>query len=118
MEKKEVVEIIKNISTYYGGKFKMDDPQGVVNAWFDILKDYEFTEIVENLKNYVKNNHFPPSVADIIKVEPAKDRAIPGYEDTKAMMANWDQERANAANDEVAKKHLADMRKILGIKRG
>lgn len=118
MDKKEVVEIIKTISNIYGSKFKMDDPQGTVNAWHMVLVDYEFDSIMANLQSYVKTNRFAPSVADIIEVEPAKDRAIPSYDETKEMMAKWDQERANAANDEIKKEQLANMRKILGINRG
>jgi hypothetical protein len=117
VERKDTVEIIKAVTTYYPN-FKMDDPKATVEAWHIILQDYEFESMMANLAAYVKANRFAPSVADIINVAPAKDRAIPSYEDTKAMFKKWDEDRANKADKETAQKHLAEIRKLLGINRG
>jgi hypothetical protein len=118
MDRKEAVEVLKAIETFYGNKFKIDNPKAELDAWHSILKDYEFDEIMHNLQNYVKTNRFAPSIADIINAGPAKDRAIPTYEETKQLINRWDQERADAADAATANEHLAKMRKILGIKRG
>jgi hypothetical protein len=118
MDKKQVVEIIKTIATLYGNKFKFDDPAAIVETWLKILKDYDFDIVMANLEDYVKSNHYPPSVADLVKTSAPKDRAIPTRDETLAMFEKWDQAKQEASNEKVANDHLAKMRKILGIKRG
>jgi hypothetical protein len=118
MERKEVIEIIKAVETFYQGKFKTDDPKALLDAWHGILKDYEFDLIHGHLIDYVKNNRFPPSVSDLLEIEPKKDRAIPTYEETKQLLHQYDQGKQHAAPKEVANNHLAEMRKLLDIKRG
>lgn len=116
MNKKEVVEIIKNISDIYGNRFKLDDPQGTVNAWHAVLKDYEFDIIQANFMEYVKHNKFAPSVADLIHVAEARDRAVLNTDETREMMATWKKE--SKADKKQADAALGQMRQILGIKRG
>lgn len=115
MNKKEVMEIIKSVSIYYQNKFKMDDPIATIDAWYNILRDYEFEDINANLKEYVKHNHFAPSVSELIRLPQAKDRALPDYAETKVLMSSWEAEKANRATKEQADKALAEMRKTLGI---
>jgi hypothetical protein len=118
MNKKEVATLLKTISTYYGSKFKVDDPQGTLNAWHKILSDYEFSEIEQNLTEYVKNNKFPPAVADIITIESGVNKAVPTYDETRAMFEKWENDKKEIASKEVAEKALSNIRDILGIKRG
>lgn len=116
MNKEQTVGVLKAITTYYPN-FKMDDPKATVTAWHLILQDYEINNVMANLAVYVKNNRFPPSVADLIHVEQPKDRAIPNYNETKELINKWDSEKANKASKETAQKALADIRAILGINR-
>lgn len=115
MNKKDVVEIVKEISTYYGNKFKMDDPKAIIDVWFKILKDYEIDEIMVNLGNYVKNNPFAPSVADLIKVPERRDRAVLNQDETNAMMQGW--QKGTKATKDQADAALSEIRELLGIKR-
>jgi Loader and inhibitor of phage G40P len=117
MNKKDVLAIIKAITTFYPN-FKMDDPQATLNAWHIVLQDYEVESIMANLAEYVKANRFAPTVADLLKVETPKDRAIPSIDETKAMLEKWEKDRENKADEETVQKALAEMRKILGINRG
>lgn len=118
MNKPEVVAIIKNIVDIYGGKFKMDDPQGTVNAWYSILKDYEFETIHANLIEYVKANKFVPSVADLIHATERRDRALPTIEETNQLLLGYEQAKEEKADPEQAEAALAKMRKLLKIERG
>lgn len=117
MDRKETIGILKVVTTYYPN-FKMDDPKATVDAWHNILQDYDFDVITTNLVSYVKTNRFPPGVADVLHISETKDRAIPNYEETKALMLEWDKAKNNPAREEIAKAAMAEIRKILGINRG
>lgn len=117
MNKKEAVEIIRTISDIYGNKFKMDDPQGTVNAWFSILQDYDFDIIHANLMEYVKRNKFAPTVADLLITHTEeRDRAVLNADETREMITSW--EKHKKPDKEQADAALREMRKMLGIKRG
>jgi N-dimethylarginine dimethylaminohydrolase len=117
MERKETIELLKAVTTYYPN-FKMDDPKATLDAWHNILQEFEFESIQANLMAFVKISRFAPSVADLVHVQSIKERIVPDYEETKQMIRKWDEEKANKAGKEVVEQHLAEIRKILGINRG
>lgn len=115
MNKKEVGKILNTISTMYQNKFKYDDPIALLEVWHDSLKDCEFDQIYENLKSYFKVNKFPPSVADLIKVE-QRDIAVKNYVETLAMIEEWEKDKNNVADEKTRKEALAEIRETLGIR--
>jgi hypothetical protein len=91
----------------------MDDPKATVEAWHMILKDYDFDEVGQNLKNHVESSSFAPTIADLVKKHTG--RSIPGVKETQLLITQY--ERAETASKEVVEEELAKIRKILGIKR-
>lgn len=116
MNKNQVIDILETIQNMYHAKFKIDNPQKTVDAWFKILQDFDFDTINRNLTNYVSKNSFPPSVADLINMPEHKDKAILNAQETAELLKGY------AEQPEADKKHVAAelerMRAILGIKRG
>lgn len=39
-----------------------------VNIWFDFLAEADAEMAVQNTRDYIKSNHFPPTIHDIVKV--------------------------------------------------
>ena len=117
MERKETIELLKAVTTYYPN-FKVEDPRATLDAWHNVLQDFEFESIQANLMAFVKISRFAPSVADLVRVQSIKERIVPNYEETKQMIRKWDADKANTAEKEVVEQHLAELRKILGIDRG
>lgn len=123
MNKNQVIDVLETISNVYQNKFKMENPKKVIEAWFNVLKDYEFDFVMDNLSQYIKSNHFPPSIADLVKEPEKRDRAIPSIDETREMLRKQkESEEWVAANreqiDEVRKREMAKVAKMLGIKRG
>lgn len=118
MTKGETKDLLTMVRTYYGGKFKVDDPQSTFNAWYIILAECDFETIKANFLAYVKTNKFPPSVSDLLAIEPAKDRAIPNGLETVAMFKRREDAERVLADPVVIEEEKAKMRKMLGIERG
>lgn len=112
MIKKETFAILTEIKSYWD-RFEID--QDRIDKWHQLLQDYDFTEIMNNLNEYVKTNRFAPSISDLIKVPERRDRAIPNNQETKDMLASWEKETANKIPEKEADEHLANIRKLLGI---
>lgn len=64
MTRDDTKSVIKLICNLYPA-FKITDPQGVVDAWHLVLKDYGFDQIKDALAKYSKTNKYAPSVGDI-----------------------------------------------------
>ena len=56
--------VMKAITNYYS-QFSVTEE--MVKVWHDILREYPFQQITHNLRNYVKENRFPPTIADLVK---------------------------------------------------
>lgn len=118
MTKGETKEILGMVRTFYGGKFKVDDPQTTFNAWHMILEQSDFATIRDNLLAYVKTSSYAPTVSDLLHIEPTKDRAIPNELETLAMFQGWSKSERVLADQKVIEEEKAKMRRILGIERG
>lgn len=79
MDREQTKAIVKKLRIIYGNKFRIEDAKELVNTWHEVLKDYEFNNVMEQLQDYVKNNCFAPSVSELIPNQPSK---YPGH--TKA----------------------------------
>lgn len=115
MTKKETLELLKLIKTYFE-HFEIDQER--INAWARILKPENYEQIEANLIVYVKYNQFPPKVADLIKAKEArKDRsaAIPNVDETQNYLSEMDKAEPTEEELEQIEQHKAKIRKLLGI---
>jgi hypothetical protein len=120
VERDETKSIVKLIKESYGNKFSMNDPKATIDAWHLILRDYDFDLILENLKNYITNNSFAPTIADLVKPPKVEaERYIPSVEETKLILDKQEAAIQAALNDPKTKdakeRAKAEIRKILGI---
>lgn len=58
--------VIKKISVFYQN-FVLTEEKA--NDWAMVLQEYDLVSIMENLKNHVKSNKFPPTLADLLPQE-------------------------------------------------
>ena len=110
MTLKEVAQICVMIrkTTFAWKNEKDDDFEEIVNAWYDCLKEEPFEMAKKAVTDYVRENNYPPTVADVYKpykewLENQKVLRIeynniystaishyPCYEDTKEVRAEFD----------------------------
>lgn len=64
MRLEETVMIMKAITNYYS-QFSVTEE--MVKVWHDILREYPFQHVAQNLRDYVRENKFPPTIADLVK---------------------------------------------------
>ena len=124
MDREQTKTIIRKINALYPNAFKMDDIKFVIDTWHEILKDYEFDFVHNNLIAYVKTGaEFPPKVGQLI-TQPKKevDVYVPSAEETRAYLEEQERLIQEVANNpkvaEAREKALAEIRKILGIEGG
>lgn len=67
MTRDEVIDILLNVQAYYPN-FRVPNKTITVNAWYRILKDYEYKQVQEGLDAYVRSDTsgFAPGVGEII----------------------------------------------------
>ena len=66
MKQTEIIEMIKKIDRTYKTDYAGD--KEIVNDWFKVLKNYEFSDISKSLDYYMKNyTNYPPKVYDLIR---------------------------------------------------
>jgi Loader and inhibitor of phage G40P len=121
MEREQTKTIIRKINALYPNAFKGDDLKFIIDTWHDILKDYDFDFVYNNLIAYVKTGaEFPPKAGQLI-TGPKKetDVYVPDAEETRAYLEEQDRIMKEVANNpkvaEAREKALAEIRKILGI---
>ena len=66
MTKNEWGEIVKLICDLYP-KSNFMETESVFNAWYETLKDLEYSATRTAVVNHAKENQYPPSIADIRK---------------------------------------------------
>lgn len=88
MNKKETLTIIKIVVASYQN-FRLDDATLTLEAWHEILQDYEFNQVKQNLKDYIKTGTaFPPAVGQLIGVR--EKRTVANLEETRLMLKEKD----------------------------
>lgn len=94
---------------------KIDDLPLMLEAWYQVLKNYETDEIGANLIVYVESGvAFPPSVGQLL---PKKSSGVvPNAAETRLLL-EANSNRQNVATEEEREKALAEIRKTLGIER-
>ncbi|EOA3902549.1 replicative helicase loader/inhibitor [Bacillus cytotoxicus] len=112
MEKKEVVSLLRYIVAVYP-HFELSDD--LVKVWIDLMKDAPYAETFENLKVHCKTNKFPPKPAELLHEGKNSGPTVSG---TKQLFKQWDEANKDIATSEERSKHLKEIAKLLGIRRG
>jgi hypothetical protein len=108
--KRETYALLEQIYLYYE-QFQIN--QQKIDGWHEVLKDFSYEQLHQNLVKYVTHSSFPPKICDLISTSDRISRAIPDATETDTNLMN-DQP---PANEEVIKAELANIRKLLGIQR-
>ncbi|OKP81607.1 hypothetical protein A3842_11035 [Paenibacillus sp. P3E] len=64
MEKGQAVSIVKRLAAYYPN-WKVD--KSIVEIWVDTLVGEDYENALQNMKEYISSNEYPPPIAAIIK---------------------------------------------------
>ena len=86
MEREETKKIIRKINYLFANYFKADDLKFVIDTWHEILEDYEFEEVMKNLKNHIKTSSYPPKISDVVPKKEKRIQHIPNVEETKKFL--------------------------------
>lgn len=78
----------------------------VFELWHDCLKDCEYDEVIKNLKEYCKENKFPPTISDVY----VKTSKYPGHASAKPILEKIERFKEEAKG---VKPPDIDIRKIL-----
>lgn len=87
MDREQTKALVKKIKTIYQNKFFIEDPKELVDTWHEILKDYDFNNVMGQLNNYVKFNKFAPSVSELIPTQVSK---YPGHSQADDLLKKVD----------------------------
>lgn len=92
MEIYEVTKLIQTISRFYPSNFRVkpEELEVFVEDWFSVLENEDSTKIAKNLKEHLRTKHFPPTIADLLRVNVNQERAIPGIEETRLLLEKMD----------------------------
>ena len=66
MTLQEYIPIVEKLKIFYKQDNFIPD-KATSDAWFEMLKDLEAPAVMRSVDNYIKENRFPPTVADIRK---------------------------------------------------
>lgn len=86
MEREQTKMVIRKLNSLYPNYFKLEDPKFLIDTWHDILEDYEYEEVVANLKKHIKTSSYPPKVSDLVTKREERIQNIPGVEETKKLL--------------------------------
>lgn len=66
MTQSEVLDLLRLIDRCYNTSYSKD--KEIINDWYKILKQFEFSDITTSLDNYMKNyTTYPPKVYDLTR---------------------------------------------------
>lgn len=86
MTKKQVLKMLEEIYLTYPNTKEVT--QKMVDVWHKHFKNEDHERVEKNLQRYIRENKFPPTVADIF---PRKS-PVPSAEETKKMMQKKEDE--------------------------
>lgn len=64
MSKAEFMGIMETLKSAYGSKFQ-DPTKEVVSTWYNCLSDFDGSRLIEAANRYIKDNQYPPTIADL-----------------------------------------------------
>ena len=86
MEREETKQIIRKINSLFVNSFKTDEMKFVIDTWHEILEDYEYDEVMKNLKWHIKSSSYPPKISDLVTKQEKRIQHIPNVEETKKFL--------------------------------
>lgn len=120
-ETKQIVQKIAVLYPQFNDKIAAN-AAGIVKGWHEVLEDYDYDTIRQNLMQYVKRNKFAPSIAELV-AEPEPDKidlaengrkAVPNAAETYRMLAEQAKaEQASKLTPEQIDKARAEMKKVI-----
>lgn len=102
MKKKEFVELIEMIESFYTARFKNNEVTAV--AWWEVLKDYDFELCKKNLIKHVQVSEWPPAISNLIA----------GHQDTSRVYAGSLVERVETVKP--IEEYIEEIEKRTGAK--
>lgn len=63
MEAKQVLEVLKFIKGAYGNRFEINE--NTAEVWYRVLKDCNYTNVMDYVSGCAMDQDFPPSLADL-----------------------------------------------------
>lgn len=96
MTQGEVVKLFKAITLSYPA-FRVPDDMAKeqVMHWYQHLKDVPFDVAMKNLRAYIQEERFPPTIADIRRGYEEKS-TVPRVDETREWLAELDRMRERA----------------------
>ncbi|MEM1505956.1 replicative helicase loader/inhibitor [Domibacillus sp. 8LH] len=70
MDKQQVFKILHTINTAYS-RFEVTDDRVIL--WSEMLQEMDFDKVNARLRQHIKDNKFPPSIAEISVYERPKN---------------------------------------------
>ena len=64
MTKNEWGTIVKQVRAFYP-RYNFIEEKDTFDAWYEMLEDLEYAGALRAVQNYVKENQYPPTIADI-----------------------------------------------------
>jgi hypothetical protein len=114
MNKEQVFDILSLIKQYYD---RFEVSQMKINAWHDVLEPEDFNAVYSILKEVVKTNKFPPTIAEIM---PTKQlNGVMGVEETRKYLDKLEaeeKERRKNSDLQAFPKTLAEFKKMMAEK--
>ena len=111
MTKKEVFQLLSLIAVYYDS---YEINQRKVDEWHVLLKHDSYHRLEKNLRSHAEISPYPPRISELIRKPEHGSRFIPDVEETLGFLY----QPIQRASEEVVQQSLAEIRKILGIRRG
>ncbi|MBQ0138392.1 MAG: hypothetical protein KBT36_03775, partial [Kurthia sp.] len=65
MEKNQVGQIMMMIEASFNNRLKSNNPNLTFNIYVDMLKDYDYSYVINNLKYHIQHSQFPPTIHDL-----------------------------------------------------
>jgi len=120
MDRNETKEIVIMIHCLYSNSFKIETQEqltSLIDTWHFALEDYDYGLVKATLKNYVRDNHYPPKVKDLTKGLSNEHRSVvPGLEETRALLKTYEVHNTPEEEQRIKEKQ-AELRRKLGIDR-
>lgn len=97
MTQGEVVDLFKAITLSYPA-FRVPDElmKDQVLHWHQHLRDVPFDVAMGNLREYVQEERWPPTIADIRRGYSAEKSTVPGVDETREYLSEMDKLRERA----------------------
>lgn len=100
MTKKEVFELLKIVIDFYPREKVWQEK---LDAWYDTLKNCDYQASLSKLKQYVQDNKYPPTIADVY----VKSRPENPYDKLHEKIEEWQE---NAATPEEISAIVANVK--------